>query len=161
MVVKAQIHAGGRGKGGGVKLAEDAEEAREIAGQDARHEAGHAPDRTGRPGSARLLVEEGCRSTKEFYLGIVLDRASGRPVFMASAAGGMDIEEVAAQDARKDLEGDDRSGGGLPPFQARKLAFGIGIPAAERRMPAVKFMQALYRRTKRWTRRCWRSIRFF
>src|SRR6266571_1417786 len=97
VVVKAQIHAGGRGKGGGVKLAKSADEARESA----RKMLGmklvtHQTGPEGREVRV-LLVEEGLPIDKEFYLGIVLDRASGRPVFMASAAGGMDIEEVAAK----------------------------------------------------------------
>ena len=100
VVVKAQIHAGGRGKGGGVKLAKSPEEAK-SAQQDPWHASGHTSDRTGRPRGARLLIEEGLPIDKEFYLGIVLDRASGRTVFMASSAGGMDIEEVAAKTRRK------------------------------------------------------------
>src|ERR1700704_2570503 len=96
VVVKAQIHAGGRGKGGGVKLAKSPEEAREVASailgmQLVTHQTG--PE--GR-GVRVLLVEEGLPIDREFYLGIVLDRASGRTVFMASSAGGMDIEQVAA-----------------------------------------------------------------
>src|SRR5947207_12892451 len=97
IVVKAQIHAGGRGKGGGVKLAKSPEEARELARQMlgiklVTHQTG--PE--GREVRV-LLIEEGLPIDKEFYLGIVLDRASGRPVFMASEAGGMDIEEIAAR----------------------------------------------------------------
>src|SRR5437660_11622259 len=97
VVVKAQIHAGGRGKGGGVKLARSADEAREIA----RNMLGMklVTHQTGPEGREvrTLLVEKGLPIDKEFYLGIVLDRASGRPVFVASSAGGMDIEEVAAK----------------------------------------------------------------
>src|SRR5437660_249216 len=97
VVVKAQIHAGGRGKGGGVKLAKSAEEARDLAQKMLgmkliTHQTG--PD--GREVRV-LLIEEGLPIDREFYLGIVLDRASGRTVFMASPAGGMDIEEVAAK----------------------------------------------------------------
>ena len=97
VVVKAQIHAGGRGKGGGVKLARSADEAREVAGQILGMKLiTHQTGPEGREVRV-LLIEEGLPIDKEFYLGIVLDRASGRPVFMASAAGGMDIEEVAAK----------------------------------------------------------------
>src|SRR5258705_8597199 len=96
VVVKAQIHAGGRGKGGGVKLAKSPEEARDIAGNIlGMNLVTHQTGPEGREVRV-LLIEEGLPIDKEMYLGIVLDRVSGRPVFMASAAGGMDIEEVAA-----------------------------------------------------------------
>src|SRR5262249_45939014 len=96
VVVKAQIHAGGRGKGGGVKLAKTADEARELARQMLGMKlVTHQTGPEGREVHV-LLIEEGLPIDKEFYLGIVLDRASGRPVFMASAAGGMDIQQVAA-----------------------------------------------------------------
>ena len=101
VVVKAQIHAGGRGKGGGVKLAKSADEAREVARQMLGMKlVTHQTGPEGREVRV-LLIEEGLPIDKEFYLGIVLDRASGRPVFMASAAGGMDIEEVRRTPARK------------------------------------------------------------
>ena len=101
VVVKAQIHAGGRGKGGGVKLARNADEAREIARQMlGMRLVTHQTGPEGREVRV-LLIEEGLPIDKEFYLGIVLDRASGRPVFMASAAGGMDIEQVAADTPEK------------------------------------------------------------
>jgi succinyl-CoA synthetase beta subunit len=143
VVVKAQIHAGGRGKGGGVKLAKSADEAREIAGKMlgmklVTHQTG--PD--GREVRV-LLIEEGLPIDKEYYLGIVLDRASGRPVFMASAAGGMDIEEVAAKTPDLILKETVDPAVGFRPYQARKLAFGLGIPA-DLIGQAVKFMQALY-----------------
>ena len=84
----------------------------------------------------RLLIEETLPIERELYLGIVLDRATGKPVFMASAAGGMEIEEVAATDAGTDPERDHRSRrSACMPFQARKLAFGIGIPAASVKRP--------------------------
>ena len=96
VVVKAQIHAGGRGKGGGVKLAKSPDEARELAQKMlGMKQVTHQTGPEGREVRV-LLVEEGLPIDKEFYLGIVLDRASGRPVFMASEAGGMDIEQVAA-----------------------------------------------------------------
>ena len=143
VVVKAQIHAGGRGKGGGVKLAKSADEARESA----RKMLGmklvtHQTGPEGREVRV-LLVEEGLPIDKEFYLGIVLDRASGRPVFMASAAGGMDIEEVAAKTPELILKETIDPAVGFRSFQARKLAFGLGIPAALIGQ-AVKFMQSLY-----------------
>jgi succinyl-CoA synthetase beta subunit len=143
VVVKAQIHAGGRGKGGGVKLARSPEEAREIASRMlgmtlVTHQTG--PE--GREVRA-LLVEEGLPIDKEFYLGIVLDRASGRPVFMASSAGGMDIEEVAASTPEKIMKETIDPAVGFRPYQARKLAFGLGLPA-ELINQAAKFMQSLY-----------------
>jgi succinyl-CoA synthetase beta subunit len=143
VVVKAQIHAGGRGKGGGVKLARSPEEAREIAGQIlGMNLVTHQTGPEGREVKT-LLVEEGLPIDREFYLGIVLDRASGRPVFMASSAGGMDIEEVAAHTPEKIMKEEIDPAVGFRPFQARKLAFGLGIPA-ELVNQAAKFMQALY-----------------
>src|SRR5216684_2144027 len=143
VVVKAQIHAGGRGKGGGVKLAKSPEEAREIA----RRMLGmklvtHQTGPEGREVRV-LLIEEGLPIDREFYLGIVLDRTSGRPVFMASSAGGMDIEEVAGKTPEKILKETVDPAVGFRAFQARKLAFGLGI-AAPLIGQAVKFMQALY-----------------
>jgi succinyl-CoA synthetase beta subunit len=143
VVVKAQIHAGGRGKGGGVKLARSAEEARDIAGKMlGMNLVTHQTGPEGREVRV-LLVEEGLPIDKEFYLGIVLDRASGRPVFMASSAGGMDIEEVAAKTPELILKETIDPAVGFRPFQARKLAFGLGLPAALVNQ-AAKFMQALY-----------------
>src|SRR5262245_52535399 len=144
VVVKAQIHAGGRGKGGGVKLARTAEEAidntRKMIGMKlVTHQTG--PE--GRE-VRTVLIEEGLNIKQEFYLGIVLDRAISQLVFMASAAGGMDIEEVAAKEPEKILKEPIDPAVGLQPFQARKLAFGIGLPK-ETVNNAVKFMTALYR----------------
>src|SRR5580704_662547 len=130
VVVKAQIHAGGRGKGGGVKVAKNAVEAAEMA----RRILGMTlvTHQTGPEGRLvkRLLIEETLPIERELYLGIVLDRVEGRPVFMASAAGGMEIEEVAAKTPELILKEALDPGLGLQPYQARKLAFGIGIPAA-------------------------------
>src|ERR1017187_9151336 len=130
VVVKAQIHAGGRGKGGGVKVAKDAIEALELA----RRIMGMTlvTHQTGPEGRIvqRLLVEETLPIERELYLGIVLDRVQAKPVFMASAAGGMEIEVVAAQTPELILKETLQPGVGLAPYQARKLAFGIGIPAA-------------------------------
>jgi succinyl-CoA synthetase beta subunit len=130
VVVKAQIHAGGRGKGGGVKIAKDAAEAAEIAGRMLGMKL--VTHQTGPEGRIvqRLLVEETLPIERELYLGIVLDRGQGKPVFMASAAGGMEIEEVAAKTPELILKEPLDPAVGLCPFQARKLAFGIGIPAA-------------------------------
>ncbi|HEX8688169.1 MAG TPA: ADP-forming succinate--CoA ligase subunit beta [Pyrinomonadaceae bacterium] len=143
VVVKAQIHAGGRGKGGGVKLARSPEEARELAGQIlGMNLVTHQTGPEGRE-VRTLLVEEGLPIDKEFYLGIVLDRATGRPVFMASSAGGMDIEEVAASTPELIRKETIDPAVGFRPFQARKLAFGLGLPAALVNQ-AAKFMQSLY-----------------
>jgi succinyl-CoA synthetase beta subunit len=143
VVVKAQIHAGGRGKGGGVKLAKSAEEARELATQMLGMKlVTHQTGPEGREVRV-LLIEEGLPIDKEFYLGIVLDRASGRPVFMASAAGGMDIEEVAAKTPEKIFKETIDPAVGFRPFQARKLAFALELPN-ELISSAAKFMQSLY-----------------
>jgi succinyl-CoA synthetase beta subunit len=129
VVVKAQIHAGGRGKGGGVKVAQNAAEAAEIA--DKMLGMTLVTHQTGPEGRVvhRLLIEETLPIERELYLGIVLDRAQGTPVFMASAAGGMEIEEVAAKTPEFILKETIEPGGGLAPYQARKLAFGMKIPA--------------------------------
>ena len=142
VVVKAQIHAGGRGKGGGVKLADDAAAATGIAAKILGMTL--VTHQTGPEGRLvqRLLVEETLPIAKELYLGIVLDRVSGLPVMMASSAGGMDIEEVAAHTPELILKEAFTPGAGLMGWQARKLAFGIGIPAASVGA-AVKTMQAL------------------
>jgi len=143
VVVKAQIHAGGRGKGGGVKLAKSPEEAGSIAKQMLGMKlVTHQTGPEGRKVRV-LLIEEGLPIDKEFYLGIVLDRATGRPVFMASSAGGMDIEEVAAHTPEKIMKETIDPAVGFRSFQARKLAFGLGLPG-ELVGQAVKFMQALY-----------------
>ena len=143
VVVKAQIHAGGRGKGGGVKLAKSPEEAKKIAGEIlGMNLITHQTGPEGREVRV-LLIEEGLPIDREFYLGIVLDRASGRPVFMASAAGGMDIEEVAANTPEKIVKETIDPAVGFRSFQARKLAFSLGLPA-EMIGQAVKFMQSLY-----------------
>jgi succinyl-CoA synthetase beta subunit len=144
VVVKAQIHAGGRGKGGGVKLARSIEEAEALTRQMIGMKL--ITHQTGPEGREvrRVLIEEGLKIKQEFYLGIVLDRAISRLVFMASAAGGMDIEEVAANEPEKILKEPIDPAVGLQAFQARKLAFGIGLPK-EVVGKAVKFMTALYR----------------
>src|SRR2546421_6383380 len=143
VVVKAQIHAGGLDKGGGVKLAKTADEARELAKQMLGMKlVTHQTGLEGREVRV-LLVEEGLPIDKEFYLGIVLDRTTGRPVFMASAAGGMDIEEVAAKTPEQIFKETIDPAVGFRPFQARKLAFALGLPG-ELISQAAKFMQSLY-----------------
>jgi len=146
VVVKAQIHAGGRGKGGGVKLARTAEEAESLA--KAMLGMTLKTHQTGPEGRVvrRVLIEDGVdlAGAREMYLAIVVDRASGGAVFMASSQGGMDIEEVAAKDPSAILKEAIAPGLGFQAFQARKLAFGLGLPSAV--VPkAVAFMQALYR----------------
>jgi succinyl-CoA synthetase beta subunit len=143
VVVKAQIHAGGRGKGGGVKLARSADEAERIAGEMlgmtlVTHQTG--PE--GRVVS-RVLVEEGLQMTRELYLSLVLDRASGKPVMMASAAGGMDIEEVAAATPEKIVKVFIEPGVGLVPFESRRIGFAIGLDGPQVGK-AIKLMSSLY-----------------
>jgi len=142
VVVKAQIHAGGRGKGGGVKVAKDANEAAEIAKKILGMKL--VTHQTGPEGRIvqRLLVEETLPIERELYLGIVLDRATGKSVFMASAAGGMEIEEVAAKTPELILKEALEPGFGLSPFQGRNLAFGMKVPAASVNA-AVAAMSAL------------------
>jgi len=144
VVVKAQIHAGGRGKGGGVKVAKNAAEAAEIAQKILGMTL--VTHQTGPEGRVvhRVLIEETLPIERELYLGIVLDRARGKNVFMASADGGVEIEEVAAKTPERILKEAIEPGLGLLPFQARNLAFGIGIagPAANL---AAQAMMALAR----------------
>jgi succinyl-CoA synthetase beta subunit len=139
VVIKAQIHAGGRGKGGGVKLAKNPDEAERIA----RDLIGMTlkTHQTGPEGRvvSRVLVEEGLSIARELYLGLVLDRAAGRPVVMASSAGGVDIEEVAARTPEAIFKEYIQPGTGLVPFQARKLAFAMGLDGAQ----AVKFTKVV------------------
>ena len=128
VVLKAQIHAGGRGKGGGIKLARSAAEATEAAKKMLGMRL--VTHQTGPEGRIvqHLLIEEALPIERELYLGVVLDRARGRPVFMASAAGGVEIEEVAARTPELILKEHIEPGLGLLPFQARKLAYGMGVP---------------------------------
>jgi len=144
VVVKAQIHAGGRGKGGGVKIAKDASEAAAIAAKMLGMTL--VTHQTGPEGRVvqRLLIEETLPIERELYLGITLDRTQGKLVFMASSQGGMDIEEVASKTPELILKETIEPGMGLMPFQARKLAFGMGIPA-ESVNNAAKMMIALAR----------------
>src|SRR5437764_487957 len=144
VVVKAQIHAGGRGKGGGVKIAKSVEEAGQITERMLGMKL--VTHQTGPEGKIvhRVLIERTLPIAGELYPGIVLDRAAAKPVFMASAFGGMEIEEVAARDPNAILKEHVEPGIGLLPFQARRLAFGLGLKAAEV-AGAVKLMTALYR----------------
>jgi len=143
-VVKAQIHAGGRGKGGGVKLARSADEAAEIASQILGMNLVTA--QTGPQGRIvkRLLIEEGLDIKRELYLGLLIDRETGRPVFMASASGGMEIEQVAKENPGAILREHIHPAVGLQPYQARKIAFGLGL-TGEQATGATPFFQALYR----------------
>ena len=143
VVIKAQIHAGGRGKGGGIKLAKTSAEARKYA-----HEIigmTLVTPQTGPQGRKvkRVLVEQAGKIKKELYLGIIIDRAVSKVVVMASTEGGMDIETVAANTPEKILKEWVDPAVGLVPFQARKLAFGLGIPK-ELTGKAVKLMTGIY-----------------
>jgi succinyl-CoA synthetase beta subunit len=144
VVVKAQIHAGGRGKGGGVKIAKSVDEAGEIAGKMLGMKL--ITHQTGPEGRIvhRLLVEETLPIEKELYLGILVDRDEAKPVFMASAAGGMDIEQVAAERPEAILKQYVDPGVGLEPFQARKIAFALGLKSSQINS-AVQFLTGLYR----------------
>jgi len=143
VVIKAQIHAGGRGKGGGVKLAKTPQEAERIARQILGSNL--ITHQTGPEGRIvrRIIVEEGLDIKKEYYLGIVIDRSSQMPVFMASAEGGVEIEEVAAKNPQAIKKEYIRPEIGFQPFQARKLAYGIGIPARQV-SKASRFFLKLY-----------------
>src|SRR2546425_4738658 len=144
VVVKAQIHAGGRGKGGGVKLAKSPDEAEQLAKQMlgmtlVTHQTGPEGKQVG-----RVRVEQGLDIVRELYLSIVIDRAAACPVIIASAAGGMDIEEVAARTPEQILRVYVDRGTGVIPFQARQLAFGMGLDA-DQANKSVKLLAAIYR----------------
>ena len=144
VVVKAQIHAGGRGKGGGVKLARSSDEAADLASQILGMKL--VTPQTGPAGRIvkRLLIEEGLNIKRELYLGLLVDRSSGQVVFMASAAGGMEIEEVAKNNPGAILREAIHPALGLQPYQARKIAFSLGLPS-EVVSSATPFLEALYR----------------
>jgi succinyl-CoA synthetase beta subunit len=144
VVVKAQIHAGGRGKGGGVKVAKNFAEAEEYAKkilgmQLITHQTGPQGQKV-----QRLLIEETAAIDRELYLGIVLDRAKAQLVFMASQAGGMEIEEVAAKDPDAIYKEYIDPAVGFQPYQARNLAFKLGLKPTQIN-EAVKFMTGLYK----------------
>ncbi|MBF0165317.1 MAG: ADP-forming succinate--CoA ligase subunit beta, partial [Magnetococcales bacterium] len=142
-VVKAQIHAGGRGKGGGVKVVKSVEEVREEANRMLGMTL--VTKQTGPAGKEvkRVYVEEGCRIARELYLGMVIDRATGRVTMMASTEGGMEIEEVAARSPEKILKEAVDPAVGFQGFQARNLAFGLGLVGPQVNK-GVQFMTALY-----------------
>jgi succinyl-CoA synthetase beta subunit len=142
-VVKAQIHAGGRGKAGGVKVAKNLDEVRTYASEILGKTL--ITHQTGPEGKEvkRLLIEEGCDIKKEYYIGLVLDRATSRVVLMASEEGGTEIEEVAEQTPEKIFKEVIDPVVGLTGYQARRIAFNINIPK-ELVNKAVKFMLGLY-----------------
>jgi len=144
VVVKAQIHAGGRGKAGGVKVARNPKEAEALA--DAMLGKKLVTPQTGPEGRVvrRVLVEEGLEIARELYLGIVIDRSRERPVFMASSEGGVEIEVVAAEHPERILKEYVDPAVGFQPFQGRKLAFGLGLDAAQAG-EATRFFSSLYR----------------
>jgi succinyl-CoA synthetase beta subunit len=144
VVVKAQIHAGGRGKGGGVKVAKSFDDAKAVASkiygmQLVTHQTGPEGQKV-----KRLLVEQGIDIARELYIGMVVDRGSGRVTVMASTEGGMEIEEVAAKHPEKILKQMIDPAVGFRPWQARQLAYGLGLKDAEAKN-AVGFLQALVR----------------
>jgi succinyl-CoA synthetase beta subunit len=144
VVVKAQIHAGGRGKGGGVKIAKSVQETGELASKMLGMTL--ITHQTGPEGRIvrRLVIEETLPIEKELYIGILVDRGEGKSVFMASAAGGMDIEQVAAENPNAILKEYVAPGMGLEAFQARKLAFSLGLKP-QLINQAVQFMTALFK----------------
>jgi len=143
-VVKAQIHAGGRGKGGGVKVAKSLDEVREYANQILGMNL--VTHQTGPEGKLvkRLLIEQGINIETELYLGITLDRASSKNVIMVSTEGGMEIEKVAAETPKKIIKEAIDPTVGIQAYQARKLAFGLGLKGDQLKN-AVKFIMALYK----------------
>ena len=143
VVAKAQIHAGGRGKGGGVKVVKGAEAARQAAGQILGMRL--TTHQTGPEGRVvkRLLIEEGVSIARELYAGILVDRGCSRVVVMASAAGGMEIEEVAARTPEAIVKEHVDPALGLAAFQARKLSYALGLTGTAARN-ATSFLQKLY-----------------
>jgi succinyl-CoA synthetase beta subunit len=144
VVVKAQIHAGGRGKGGGVKLAKSPDEAEQLAKQMigmtlVTHQTGPEGRQVG-----RVLIEQGLDIARELYLSVLIDRASQSPVVIASAAGGMDIEEVAAKTPEQILRVTIDRGTGVIPFQGRQLAFGMGLDGPQAGK-FVKLLESIYK----------------
>jgi succinyl-CoA synthetase beta subunit len=144
VVVKAQIHAGGRGKAGGVKLAKSSDEAASLASSILGMTL--VTPQTGPEGRVvrRLLIEQGLDIKREIYLSLLVDRAAGAPVFMASAAGGMEIEEVAKEHPEAILRQIIRPETGFQSYHAREIAFGLGF-SPELASVALPFLQSLYR----------------
>ena len=143
-VVKAQIHAGGRGKGGGVKLAKSVDDVRSLAKSILGMTL--VTHQTGPEGKKvhRIFVEQGCNIAKEYYVACLVDRATGRVAMMASSEGGVEIEEVAAKHPEKIIKVDIDPATGLIPFQARELAFGIGM-SPDVVNKATTFFMGLYK----------------
>jgi succinyl-CoA synthetase beta subunit len=143
-VVKAQIHAGGRGKGGGVKLARSVGEVRQLAGQILGMTL--VTHQTGPEGRQvrRVYVEDGCEIARELYLGVVIDRAASRVTFMASTEGGVEIEEVAARTPEKIIRVAIDPATGFQPFHGRQIAFGLGLEGKQV-AKAVGFIRGVYR----------------
>jgi len=144
VVVKAQIHAGGRGKGGGIKIAKNPAEAETLAEKMLGMKL--VTHQTGPEGKTvrKVLVEQGLTIARELYVGIVLDRATSQLVVMASTEGGVEIEKVAAETPEKILKEWIDPATGMQPYQARKLAFGLGL-VDDQLKNAVKFFMALYK----------------
>src|SRR6202167_3018304 len=144
VVVKAQIHAGGRGKAGGVKLAKSADEAYSNAERILGMKL--VTPQTGEEGRivGRLLIEEGLDIKRELYVSMLVDRAAGAPIFMVSQAGGMEIEEVAHKTPEAILRVPIHPASGFQPYHARKLAFGLGLPAEMSKVVSA-FFGSLYR----------------
>jgi succinyl-CoA synthetase beta subunit len=143
-VVKSQIHAGGRGKGGGVKLAKSVDEVKQLADEMigmtlVTHQTGPEGKEVG-----RVYVEDGCDIARELYLGLLIDRVTSRVTIMASTEGGMDIEEVAAKTPEKILKVAIDPACGMQAFHARKIAFGLGLEGNQIKS-AVKFLMAMYK----------------
>jgi succinyl-CoA synthetase beta subunit len=143
-VVKAQIHAGGRGKAGGVKVVKSVTDA--VTATRAMLGTKLKTHQTGPEGKEvkRVYIEEGCQIARELYLGMLLDRATARVTVMASAEGGMDIEEVAAKSPEKIIRVSIDPATGLQPFHAREIAFALGLEGKQINS-AVKFLDGLYR----------------
>ncbi len=143
-VVKSQIHAGGRGKGGGVKLAKSIDEVKQLADEMigmtlVTHQTGPEGKEVG-----RVYVEDGCDIARELYLGLLIDRVTSRVTIMASTEGGMEIEEVAAKTPEKILKVAIDPACGMQAFHARKIAFGLGLEGNQVKS-AVKFLMAMYK----------------
>ncbi len=143
-VVKAQIHAGGRGKGGGIRIAKSLQEVETLTSEMLGHHL--VTPQTGPQGQEvrRILIEEGCDIDQELYCGLLVDRATGQPVLMLSPSGGMDIEEVAAATPEKIFREQIDVLIGLAPFQARRLALKLGFHQKEQQRAFVTLVQQLY-----------------
>jgi succinyl-CoA synthetase beta subunit len=143
-VVKAQIHAGGRGKGGGVKLAKSIEEVKSLAAEIIGMTL--VTHQTGPEGKevSRVYVEDGCDIARELYLGVLIDRATSRITIMASTEGGMEIEEVAAKTPEKILKVEIDPAAGMQSYHARKIAFGLGLEGDQVKS-AVRFLMGMYK----------------